>query len=143
MKALVDNYLNMNAAFHYSDVCMYTNTPDEHFITDYHSHYPNIIIASSCSGHGFKFPSLTGKVLADIAMEKKLILIRNRFGLVVSLTTATRRTQSNTEIFDSFPLWFSLPSVSLWFNFPAGASSVYRLFFAFARLNVYQPNNTN
>lgn len=70
MKQLADQYLNIAARFSYSAVCMYTNTPDEHFIIDYHPQYNNIIIASPCSGHGFKFSSLTGKMLADMALEK-------------------------------------------------------------------------
>jgi len=49
---------------------MYTNTPDEHFIIDRHPLHPNIIVASPCSGHGFKFSSLTGQLLAGLALEK-------------------------------------------------------------------------
>jgi monomeric sarcosine oxidase len=47
-------------------VCLYTVTPDEHFIIDTHPTYPNIIIGSPCSGHGFKFGILTGRMLADL-----------------------------------------------------------------------------
>ncbi len=72
MKQLMNTYLNIAARFNSSAVCMYTNTPDEHFIIDYHPIYPHIIIASPCSGHGFKFSSLTGKILADMALEKKV-----------------------------------------------------------------------
>ena len=70
MKAIANTHLAMDPVFHNSDVCMYTNTPDEHFIIDYHPQYNNILIASPCSGHGFKFSSLTGKILADMALEK-------------------------------------------------------------------------
>ena len=35
--------------------CRYTMTPDEHFIIDRHPAHPQIVIASPCSGHGFKF----------------------------------------------------------------------------------------
>jgi len=72
MKNLTVDYLNIDAVFNQSAVCMYTNTPDENFIIDYHPVHKNIIIASPCSGHGFKFSSLTGKLLADMATEKKL-----------------------------------------------------------------------
>jgi sarcosine oxidase len=51
---------------------MYTNTPDEHFIIDYYPSNKNIIIASPCSGHGFKFSSAIGKILCDMALEKQL-----------------------------------------------------------------------
>jgi sarcosine oxidase len=47
--------------------CMYTNTPDGHFIIDRHPRHPNVILASPCSGHGFKFASVIGEVLADLA----------------------------------------------------------------------------
>jgi sarcosine oxidase len=49
--------------------CMYTNTPDGHFIIDRHPRHPNVIVASPCSGHGFKFASVIGEVLADLACE--------------------------------------------------------------------------
>jgi sarcosine oxidase len=49
--------------------CMFTNTPDEHFIIDQHPEYPQIILASPCSGHGYKFCSVIGELLADLAMH--------------------------------------------------------------------------
>ena len=48
-------------------VCLYTNTPDEHFIIDVHPRNPNVVIASPCSGHGFKFASSVGEILAALA----------------------------------------------------------------------------
>jgi sarcosine oxidase len=47
--------------------CMFTNTPDEHFIIDHHPEYPQVILASPCSGHGYKFCSVIGEILADLA----------------------------------------------------------------------------
>lgn len=47
-------------------VCMYTNTPDSHFLIDHHPHYPQVLLASPCSGHGFKFSSALGEILADL-----------------------------------------------------------------------------
>lgn len=47
--------------------CMFTNTRDEHFILDQHPDYPQVIIGSPCSGHGFKFSSVMGEILADLA----------------------------------------------------------------------------
>ncbi|HEX9437342.1 MAG TPA: N-methyl-L-tryptophan oxidase [Candidatus Limnocylindria bacterium] len=52
-----------------SKVCMYTKTPDEHFIVDRHPTYPRVVFASACSGHGFKFASVMGEVLADLALN--------------------------------------------------------------------------
>ncbi|MBN8851408.1 MAG: N-methyltryptophan oxidase [Sphingobacteriales bacterium 50-39] len=68
MKDIAREYLGMSPVFQKSAVCMYTNTPDENFIIDFHPEYKNIIIASPCSGHGFKFSSLTGRILSDMAM---------------------------------------------------------------------------
>ena len=72
MTKIVNQYLNINAHLNYTSVCIYTNTPDEHFIIDYHPQHNNIIIGSPCSGHGFKFSSLTGKLLADMALENQI-----------------------------------------------------------------------
>lgn len=47
-------------------VCLYTNTPDEHFWIDRHPQHSQVLIASPCSGHGFKFSSVLGEVLADL-----------------------------------------------------------------------------
>jgi monomeric sarcosine oxidase len=49
--------------------CRYTMTPDEHFIIDKHPAHPQIVIASPCSGHGFKFGAVIGRVLADLALH--------------------------------------------------------------------------
>lgn len=47
--------------------CMFTNSPDKHFIIDLHPEFPQVVIASPCSGHGFKFASVIGEVVADLA----------------------------------------------------------------------------
>ena len=47
-----------------SKVCMYTMSPDEHFIIGTNG---TIVYASACSGHGFKFSSVMGEILADLA----------------------------------------------------------------------------
>ncbi len=47
--------------------CLFTNTPDEHFIIDTLPGQPQVIVASPCSGHGYKFCSVIGEVLADVA----------------------------------------------------------------------------
>jgi len=51
--------------------CIFTNTPDEHFIIDRYPGLPQVILASPCSGHGFKFASVIGEVLADLAMDQE------------------------------------------------------------------------
>jgi sarcosine oxidase len=47
--------------------CMFTNSPDNHFIIDLHPDYPQVSFASACSGHGFKFVSVVGEIMADLA----------------------------------------------------------------------------
>jgi sarcosine oxidase len=47
-------------------VCLFTNTPDEHFILDRLPEAPEVVVASACSGHGFKFCSVVGEIVADL-----------------------------------------------------------------------------
>jgi sarcosine oxidase len=47
-------------------VCLYTNTPDRNFIVDFHPDHPRVLLASPCSGHGFKFSSMLGSAVADL-----------------------------------------------------------------------------
>jgi sarcosine oxidase len=49
--------------------CMFVNSPDEHFILDTLPEHPNAVVAAGFSGHGFKFCSAVGEVLADVAMH--------------------------------------------------------------------------
>ena len=49
--------------------CLFTNTPDEHFVIDLHPEFPNVSIAAGFSGHGFKFASVVGEILADLALD--------------------------------------------------------------------------
>tara|TARA_R110002095_G_scaffold173522_5_gene150875 strand:- start:2409 stop:3545 length:1137 start_codon:yes stop_codon:yes gene_type:complete len=47
--------------------CMYTRTPDRHFIVDRHSRNQRVVYGAGFSGHGFKFASVIGEILADLA----------------------------------------------------------------------------
>lgn len=47
-------------------VCMYTNTPDDHFILDRHPQHENVIVAGGFSGHGFKFAPLVGEFVSEM-----------------------------------------------------------------------------
>ncbi len=49
--------------------CMFTNSPDEHFILDAHPETDNIYIAAGFSGHGFKFASVVGEIMTDLALD--------------------------------------------------------------------------
>ncbi len=50
-------------------ICLYSMLPDEHFLIDEHPDDSRILIASACSGHGFKFSSLIGRILAELAVD--------------------------------------------------------------------------
>jgi sarcosine oxidase len=67
MQDIARTCLDIDPVFRSASVCMYTNTPDEHFLIDTHPECEHILIASPCSGHGFKFSSLIGKILSDLA----------------------------------------------------------------------------
>lgn len=73
MRDLMRRYLPKaaNANLLRGAVCLYTNSPDGHFIIDRHPAHPNVVVASPCSGHGFKFASAVGEVLAQLACDEK------------------------------------------------------------------------
>jgi sarcosine oxidase len=50
----------------YAQTCIYTLSPDRHFIIDRHPDYANVAFAAGFSGHGFKFATVVGEVLADL-----------------------------------------------------------------------------
>jgi monomeric sarcosine oxidase len=52
-------------------VCLYTMSPDEHFIVDRHPRHPNVAFTAGLSGHGFKFTPVLGRAMADLALEGK------------------------------------------------------------------------
>ena len=67
MHRLVSPYLpSLTGRCLESVVCMYTNTPDGHFLIDRHPSYPHVLLVSPCSGHGFKFSAAIGEVAADL-----------------------------------------------------------------------------
>jgi sarcosine oxidase len=49
--------------------CLFTNTPDEHFAIDRLPDSPSVVVAAGFSGHGFKFCSVVGEILADLALD--------------------------------------------------------------------------
>lgn len=62
-------------------VCLYTNSPDGHFILDRHPHHERVSIACGFSGHGFKFASVIGEAMADLAMHGRTDLPIGFLGL--------------------------------------------------------------
>ena len=61
--------------------CLYTMTPDSDFVIDRHPAHPQIIIASPCSGHGFKHSAAIGEVVADLIIEGKSKIDIGSFGI--------------------------------------------------------------
>jgi sarcosine oxidase len=49
--------------------CMYTNTPDLHFVISAHPEHEQVVIACGFSGHGYKFCGVVGEILADLTTE--------------------------------------------------------------------------
>jgi sarcosine oxidase len=92
MREIVKRFLpDANGALRSAVVCMYTNTPDEHFLIDRHPEHPQVLIGSPCSGHGFKFSSAIGEILGDLLCAGRsrfdLGLFGYRFGSVTDLRT--------------------------------------------------------
>jgi sarcosine oxidase len=70
LKDVVDRYMRGGAAaFKWSLTCMYTNTPDRNFVIDRHPARPNVVYGCGFSGHGFKFASAIGEILAELAVD--------------------------------------------------------------------------
>jgi sarcosine oxidase len=70
MRGLLERFLpEANGEFLRGTVCLYTNTADGHFILDRLPGRERVIVASPCSGHGFKFASAVGEVLADMVLD--------------------------------------------------------------------------
>jgi sarcosine oxidase len=63
------------------EVCMYTVTPDQHFILDQHPASPRVVLGAGFSGHGFKFASVVGEVLADLSESNRTRWPIERFQL--------------------------------------------------------------
>ncbi|HEY7034972.1 MAG TPA: N-methyl-L-tryptophan oxidase [Thermomicrobiales bacterium] len=75
--------------------CLYTMTPDKHFIVDRHPEHPQVAIACGFSGHGYKFAPVIGEILADITTtgatdHPTRFLSVNRFLGVVAKTGQER-----------------------------------------------------
>jgi sarcosine oxidase len=61
--------------------CLYTNSPDHHFIIDRHPEHERLTLACGFSGHGFKFASVVGEILADLATSGRTELPAQFLGL--------------------------------------------------------------
>jgi sarcosine oxidase len=65
--ALAEHIPAANGARRDAKTCLYTMTPDGDFLIDRLPGAPQVIVASPCSGHGFKFAPAIGEILADLA----------------------------------------------------------------------------
>lgn len=79
--AISDILPDMGGAVLRSAACMYTDTPDEHFLLDVHPGHSNVVIVSACSGHGFKFSPAIGEIAADLAVGQKSPYDISMFGI--------------------------------------------------------------
>ena len=76
--------------------CMFTNTPDEHFVLDRHPESPAVSIAAGFSGHGFKFCSVVGEIMADLATTGRTRWDLDLFRLArPALAAAARRATAS------------------------------------------------
>jgi sarcosine oxidase len=60
-----------NGRLVHAETCLYTMTPDEHFVIDKHPEFPQVAVAAGFSGHGFKFAGVIGELLADLVTGSK------------------------------------------------------------------------
>jgi len=67
--ALADHLPAANGRRLDGTTCLYTVTPDGDFIVDRLPDWPQVIVASPCSGHGFKFAPVIGEILAELAID--------------------------------------------------------------------------
>ncbi len=90
VRAMLERYLpSANGPALSAQVCMFTNTPDTHFLIDFHPEASQVLIGSPCSGHGFKFASAIGEILAELLVDGRsrldIDLFRlDRFGVALA-----------------------------------------------------------
>ena len=64
--AIAERLPALNGPVLSSLICLYEDSPDEHFLIDRLPDHPNVIYAGGFSGHGFKFASVVGEIVADL-----------------------------------------------------------------------------
>ena len=67
VRAFLDEYIPGVGALARAQVCLYTLTPDRHFVIEVHPREPRVSVACGFSGHGFKFAPVVGEIMADLA----------------------------------------------------------------------------
>jgi sarcosine oxidase len=72
MRTMLERFLpGANGAHRRSAVCLYTNVRGGDFLIDAHPEHPQVLLASPCSGFGFKFASAIGELLAELLVDGK------------------------------------------------------------------------
>lgn len=72
LRSIVEKFFpGQFSGIRHAHVCLYTYSPDEHFIIDALPDNPRVVYAAGFSGHGFKFSSVVGEVLTDLALKGK------------------------------------------------------------------------
>jgi sarcosine oxidase len=69
VRAFLRQYLPGAGESRHGSVCLYTLTPDRHFLIDRHPEAEGVGLAAGFSGHGFKFAPVVGEMLADLAVQ--------------------------------------------------------------------------
>lgn len=81
LRQFIDTYMPKVGPLKEGKVCKYNMTPDEHFIIDFLPDKANVIVATGFSGHGFKFSSAIGEMLAQMVIDGKPKLSNELFKL--------------------------------------------------------------
>jgi sarcosine oxidase len=84
--AMYENYVlgrlpDITNACDEAAACLYTTTPDSNFVIDFYPEQPQVLIASPCSGHGFKHSAAVGEVLAELVLEGRSRIDISRFAI--------------------------------------------------------------
>ncbi len=71
MLELASRFLRVGTRCLRSAACLFTVTPDGEFVIDLHPDHPQLVLASPCSGHGFKHSAAIGELLSELALGGK------------------------------------------------------------------------
>jgi sarcosine oxidase len=80
LKAALQRLFPGLGAFRRASTCFYTNTPDKHYLLDQHPEAPQVVLASACSGHGFKASNAIGAAMVERAIDDATTLDLRAFG---------------------------------------------------------------
>ena len=92
MRRMLQRFLpGANGAHRRSAVCLYTNVGGGDFLIDAHPEHRQVLLASPCSGFGFKFASAIGELLADLLVDGKTKWDLRPFGIAPPRITSPAR----------------------------------------------------